>query len=98
SGAPCGEVVWNKEGAQETVNELFADLKAGKVPEAELASDRGSIEALLDERKPDHVTFERWQAIDAAETAAGEPKGRPRVKFVRVEEMLEHAKAAAGAK
>ncbi len=95
---PSGVIGTNKKDAQETVDELFADLEAGRVPEAVLASDRGSIEALLDERKPDHVTFERWQAIDAAETAAGEPQGRPRVKFVRVEEMLEHAKTAAGAK
>ena len=26
--------------------------------------------------------------IDAAEVAAGEPQGRPRVKFTRIDEML----------
>ena len=84
----------NKKDAQETVDKLFADLEAGKVPEAELAGDRGSIEALLAERKPDHVTFEGWQAIDAAEVEAGKPHGRPRVKFCRIDEMVEASKAA----
>jgi len=91
---PSGVIGTNKKDAQETVNELFADLEAGKIPEAELAGDRGAIEALLGERKPDHVTFEGWQAIDAAEVEAGKPHGRPRVKFCRVEELVEASKAA----
>ena len=91
---PSGVIGTNKKDAQETVDELFADLEAGKVPEAELAGDRGSIEALLAERKPDHVTFEGWQAIDAAEVEAGKPHGRPRVKFCRTHEMVEASKAA----
>ena len=33
-----------------------------------------------------------WQAIDAAERAAGEPLGRPRVKLVRWDELLETAR------
>jgi ferredoxin--NADP+ reductase len=84
----------NKKDAQETVDKLFADLEAGNLPEPDLAADRGAIEALLDERKPDHVTFEGWQAIDAAEVEAGKPHGRPRVKFCRVEELVEASKAA----
>jgi ferredoxin--NADP+ reductase len=55
------------------------------------------IEFLLDERAPDHVTYVGWQAIDQAEVAAGEPHGRPRVKFCRVEEMVEAAKATEAA-
>ena len=45
------------------------------------------IEELLAERT-DHVTYVGWQAIDTAEVAAGEPRGRPRVKFCSVEEMV----------
>ena len=44
-------------------------------------------------RVPALVTWGGWQAIDRHETAAGEPHGRPRVKFVRVPEMLEVAAA-----
>jgi ferredoxin--NADP+ reductase len=90
---PSGVIGTNKKDAQETVERLFADLEAGGIPEHELAGDRGAIEALLDERKPDHITFEGWQAIDAAEVEAGKPHGRPRVKFCRVEELVEASKA-----
>ena len=90
---PSGVIGTNKKDSQETVNGLLADLAEGKLPEPELAGDRGAIEALLDERKPDHVTYEGWQAIDEAEKAAGEPQGRPRVKFCTVEEMVEAATA-----
>jgi ferredoxin--NADP+ reductase len=47
-----------------------------------------AIEELLAERGVRFVSFEDWQAIDQAEVGRGEPHGRPRVKFVRVEEML----------
>jgi ferredoxin/flavodoxin---NADP+ reductase len=90
---PSGVIGTNKKDAQETVDNLFGDLEVGKVPEAPLADDRGSIESLLDERKPDHITFERWQAIDAAEIEAGKPHGRPRVKFCRVDELVEASRA-----
>lgn len=88
---PSGVIGTNKKDAQETVDNLFADLEAGRVPDAELASDRAAIESLLEERRPDHVTFEHWRAIDAAEVEAGKPQGRPRVKFCRVEELVEAA-------
>jgi ferredoxin--NADP+ reductase len=91
---PSGVIGTNKKDAQETVDHLFEDLEAGKVPEAELAGDRSSIESLLAERVPDHVTFEGWQAIDAAEVEAGKPQGRPRVKLCRVEELVEASRAA----
>jgi ferredoxin--NADP+ reductase len=94
---PSGVIGTNKKDAQETVDNLFADLEAGRIPEAELAGDRGSIEALLTERRPDHVTFEGWQAIDAAEVEAGRPLGRPRVKLCRVDELVEASKAKTAA-
>ena len=93
---PSGVIGTNKKDAAETVARVFEDLEAGTVPEPELASDPASIEALLGERVPDHVTYEGWKAIDAAEVAAGEPLGRPRVKLVSTEEMVAAAKAGAG--
>jgi len=94
---PSGVIGTNKKDAQETVDNLFADLEAGRIPGAELAGDRGSIEALLTERRPDHVTFEGWQAIDATEVEAGKPLGRPRVKLCRVDELVEASKAKTAA-
>ena len=78
----------NKKDAQETVDNLFADLDAGRIPDREPEG----IEALLDERDPRHVTWEGWSVIDEAEKARGEPHGRPRIKFSSVDEMHETAR------
>jgi ferredoxin--NADP+ reductase len=90
---PSGVIGTNKKDALETVDHLFEDLEAGKVPEPELAKDWSAIETLLTERQPDHVTFEGWRAIDTAEVEAGRPQGRPRVKFCRVDELVDASKA-----
>jgi ferredoxin/flavodoxin---NADP+ reductase len=89
---PSGVIGTNKKDAQETVNMLLEDAGAGRVPEPP-ATDPEAIEELLAERRPDHVTFAGWEAIDSAEVERGEPQGRPRVKFVRVDEMLEAARS-----
>jgi ferredoxin/flavodoxin---NADP+ reductase len=89
---PSGVIGTNKKDAQETVDNLLADLEGGRIPDAPLADDRGATEELLAERKPDHVTFEGWEAIDAAEVERGKPRGRPRVKFCRVDEMVDAAR------
>jgi ferredoxin/flavodoxin---NADP+ reductase len=94
---PSGVIGTNKKDANETTAALREDLEAGRIPDKELP-DATAIEELIVERDHDAVTYEGWEAIDAAETAAGEPHGRPRVKFVRIEEMLEHAKAVKAAK
>jgi ferredoxin/flavodoxin---NADP+ reductase len=92
---PSGVIGTNKKDAQETIDNLLADLDAGRVPEPPLAADAGSIEELLAERQPDAVvSFPDWEAIDAAEKAKGEPLGRPRVKFCQIDEMVEVARSA----
>jgi ferredoxin--NADP+ reductase len=78
----------NKKDALETVQHLFADVESGTLLSPE-QSDPGAVEDLLREKGVRYVSFEDWQAIDQAEVGRGEPHGRPRVKFVRVEEMLE---------
>ena len=52
---------------------------------------------MIAERVSDAVSFGGWQAIDEAEVGRGEPHGRPRIKFVTVEEMLDAAKAGSKA-
>jgi ferredoxin--NADP+ reductase len=91
---PSGVIGTNKKDAQETVDNLVEDAVAERLPAPEGAADRASIMRLLEERAPDHVTFQGWQAIDVAEQERGKPLGRPRVKFVRVDEMLEAARGA----
>jgi ferredoxin/flavodoxin---NADP+ reductase len=91
---PNGVIGTNKKDAAETVAMLREDLEAGRIPARELP-DPSAIEELIVERDHEAVTYAGWEAIDAAESAAGDPYGRPRIKFVRIADMLEHAKTAA---
>jgi ferredoxin/flavodoxin---NADP+ reductase len=92
---PTGIIGTNKRDAQETVDAILEDLDAGRLNDAAEPS-RDAMEELLDERKPDHVTYAGWEAIDSAEKAAGEPQGRPRVKLTTTEELLEAARDRVG--
>jgi ferredoxin--NADP+ reductase len=85
---PSGVIGTNKKCAQETVAHLLADTREGRLLAPE-SPEPAAVEELLGERGVRFVSFEDWQAIDQAEVGRGEPHGRPRVKFVRVEEMLE---------
>jgi ferredoxin--NADP+ reductase len=91
---PSGVIGTNKKDAQETIDLLFEDLAAGRVPDPSPGADGTSIEELLAERSPDTVvSFAGWEAIDAAEKGKGEPLGRPRVKFCSIDEMLEASRS-----
>jgi ferredoxin/flavodoxin---NADP+ reductase len=92
---PSGVIGTNKKDAQETVDNLIADAKAGRIPTPELATDPAAIVELLAERQPEAVTYQGWEAIDAAERERGTPLGRPRVKFIRIPDMLEAARPGA---
>jgi ferredoxin--NADP+ reductase len=85
---PSGVIGTNKKDALETVQHLLADVEEQKLLNPG-KPDPSAVEDLLRERGTRYVSFEDWQAIDQAEVGRGEPHGRPRVKFVRVEEMLE---------
>ena len=92
---PTGIIGTNKRDAQETVDAILEDLDAGRLNEPADPS-RDTLEELLDERKPEHVTYAGWEAIDSAEKAAGEPHGRPRVKLTTTEELLDAARERVG--
>ncbi len=92
---PSGVIGTNKKDAQETVTHLLSDVADGRL----LApADPGpeAIENLLAERKSNFVSFSGWQKIDHAEVTRGEPHERPRVKFVKIDEMLDVASKAEG--
>jgi ferredoxin--NADP+ reductase len=84
---PSGVIGTNKKDALETVQHLLADVETGTLMDPAKPQPE-AVEALLNERGVRYVTFEDWQAIDSAEVGRGEPHGRPRVKFVKVEDML----------
>jgi ferredoxin/flavodoxin---NADP+ reductase len=92
---PSGVIGTNKKDAHETVDLLLADRDGGRLgaPDAEL-SDGEAVAEWLSARVPHLVTWEGWKTIDAHERALGEPHSRPRVKLVRVPEMLDVAHGA----
>jgi ferredoxin/flavodoxin---NADP+ reductase len=90
---PTGIIGTNKRDAQETVDHLLADFDAGVLLDP-VDPDPDAIEALLLERKPDHVTYAGWEAIDHAERTAGEPHGRPRLKHTTYDELIQAARGA----
>jgi len=92
---PNGIIGTNKRDAQETVNALLEDASADRVLDPS-DPDPDSVEALISERKPDHVTYAGWEAIDRAEREAGEATGRPRVKLTSTEELLGAAREKVG--
>jgi ferredoxin--NADP+ reductase len=47
-----------------------------------------SLEKLLHERGVQIVTYADWQTLDSIEQSRGEAQGRPRVKFSKIEDML----------
>ncbi len=85
---PSGVIGTNKKDALETVKHLLEDVASGTLLEP-ASPEPAAVEELLTERGVRFISFEDWQAIDKAEVGRGEPHGRPRVKFVKVEEMLD---------
>ncbi len=82
---PSGIIGTNKPDSFETVKHVLADIPA--LPACEEPS-RDAVSALLAERGVRVVSYEDWRRIDAAEVARGAAVGKPREKFVRVDEML----------
>ncbi|MEA2483497.1 MAG: ferredoxin/flavodoxin---NADP+ reductase, partial [Thermoleophilaceae bacterium] len=84
---PSGVIGTNKKDASDTVARVLEDVEAGRLNEPQTA-DGEEVEAWLRSVVPGLVTWNGWQAIDRHETSLGEPHNRPRVKVVRVPEMI----------
>ncbi len=83
---PSGVIGTNKPDAGETVERILEDAASGALP-APAAGDREAVERLLGERGARPVSFDDWLRVDAAEVAAGEVRGRPRVKAITLAEV-----------
>jgi ferredoxin--NADP+ reductase len=88
---PTGVIGTNKPDAVETAQRMLEDIS--RTPPAP-NPDPMAIDALLEERQLTFVSIEGWRIIDQIEVQNGAEQGRPRVKFVRVQEMLEALEAA----
>jgi ferredoxin--NADP+ reductase len=78
---PSGVIGTNKSDAADVMKLLVEDLKAPK--------NSGDITDVITHNRV--VTQQRWQVINAAEVAAGEPLGKPRRKFVDHQDLLNSA-------
>jgi ferredoxin--NADP+ reductase len=78
---PSGVIGTNKSDAAAVIDLLVSDLSSPK--------NVGDISELLTHQVV--ITQEHWQKINEAEVAAGEAKGKPRVKSVERAELLKHA-------
>ncbi len=92
---PSGVIGTNKKDATETVELLLSDARAGSLPQAEQPDPAAPL-ALLAERGVEVVSYAGWEALDAAEKAAGELRGKPRVKRVTWDDLLAAARGEAG--
>ncbi len=88
---PSGVIGTNKKDAAETVAQIVQDARSAALNEP-IVDDREAVAGWLNERVPDHVTWQGWEAIDAREAALGQPAGRPRVKLVSIDELLRAAR------
>jgi ferredoxin--NADP+ reductase len=82
---PTGIIGTNRADSVETVESLLADLAIG--------CDRGkrgaeAVGELLEKRGVRMFNYQDWSMLDTAEISRGKPKGKPREKFTRIDEML----------
>jgi ferredoxin--NADP+ reductase len=84
---PSGVIGTNKPCAVESAEQLLADREADRLPAP--AGDQAALDALLASRDVRVVTFADWQRLDQLEVEQGKAAGRPRLKFTRIDEMLE---------
>jgi len=75
---PSGVIGTNKSDAADVMNLLLSDLK-----EPKQAAD---LSSLITNTKV--ISQSHWESINAAEVAAGEPHGKPRIKAVSREELM----------
>ncbi|HEX2105306.1 MAG TPA: FAD-dependent oxidoreductase [Solirubrobacteraceae bacterium] len=94
---PSGVIGTNKKDAGDTVAKVVEDAEAGRLRDP-AEPDADETAAWLLGSSPAAVEWAGWQAIDAHERGLGEPAGRPRVKLVRMEELIEAGRAAAASR
>ena len=82
---PSGIIGTNKKDASATVASLFSDAPS-LAPAAE--PDPEALAALLESRGVGVITYQGWQAIDAAEIALGASRGRDRTTIHDRDELI----------
>lgn len=82
---PTGIIGTNRADSVATVKSLLEDLP---ILDSSVKVGAAAARALLSARGVRVVNYDDWLRIDRAEVTRGQPKGKPREKFIRVEDML----------
>lgn len=82
---PTGVIGTNKPDAVETVECMIEDLASGN----HFHPERSDIDTFISECQPDVFSYADWLKLNEMESSKGEASGRPRVKFTRVQEMID---------
>lgn len=80
-----GVIGTNRPDAIDTVQALLADVPT--LPPA-CDPDPAAVERLLSARGVQFISSDGWRLIDEAELAKGQERGKPRIKFTHVDEMV----------
>ncbi len=91
---PTGVIGTNKPDALQTVKCMLADLADGKVLQPS-GSTAEAAARLVRQRQPAFFSYADWLHLDKVEVSRGEEIGAPRVKFTRIDEMLDVRREAA---
>jgi len=83
---PTGIIGTNRADSVATVNSLLSDLAALDSGSAKRGTE--AIYECLRRKGVRFLTFSDWKVLDKREIERGQPKGKPREKFTRVQEML----------
>ncbi|HBR14320.1 MAG TPA: NADP oxidoreductase [Candidatus Omnitrophica bacterium] len=82
---PSGVIGTNKADSQETVKHLLEDMPQLQPCESQ---DMDALARLLLEKKGRVISFADWKKIDAVEMERGKCLGKPREKFVSLQEIV----------
>ena len=85
---PTGVIGTNKPDALETIQRMLEDIKTGLCFNPEY-KDPESVNHMLADRCETVFHWSDWEKLDHLETDAGMKQGRPRIKFVSTESMLQ---------
>jgi len=88
---PTGVIGTNKLDSGETVDCIIEDIESGSLLSPEAADPR-HISDLINERQPQHFSYEDWLRLNELEILKGQEQGRPRVKYTSIDDMLKAVK------
>ncbi|HET7341079.1 MAG TPA: FAD-dependent oxidoreductase [Methylomirabilota bacterium] len=84
---PSGVIGTNKPDALETVTGMLEDLGAGRTLTPG-ESDPAALDRFVRQRQPQVIGYADWLKLNDLELRRGQSRGRPRLKYTRVDEML----------